>query len=133
MKKLSIVVIFCLLIFNWNVQKFSYANEYSKSTEVIKLLELKRQGWKVLEKQSEIKSRPGLKPYQNLKREVLVVKYQLLKGTLFLFCLVEYDSQLDTISEACDVNQKIAEKRPQDLTESFRNYYLKNSLQNKRK
>ena len=82
--------------------------------EAIKLLELKRQGWKVLEKQNEVESRPGLKPYQNLKREILVVKYRLQKGAVFLFCLVEYDSQLDTISEACDVSQKIAEKWPRD-------------------
>ena len=103
-----------MLIFNWTEQKFSYANEDSKSPEASKLLELKRQGWKVLEKQSGIESRPGLKPYQNLKREVLVVKYRLRKGAVFLFCLVEYDSQLDTISEACDVSQKIAEKRQRE-------------------
>ena len=114
MKKLSIAVIFYLLIFNWTEQILSYANEDSKSPEAVKLLILKRQGWKVLEKHSEIESRPGLKPYQNLKREVLVVKYRLRKGAVFLFCLVEYDSQLDTISEACDVNQIKAEKRPRD-------------------
>jgi hypothetical protein len=33
---------------------------------------------------------------------------------VFLFCLVEYDSQSDTISEACDVNQIKVEKRPRD-------------------
>ena len=114
MKKLPIAVIFFLLILNWTEQKFSYANKDSKSPEAFKLLELKRKGWKILEKQSEIESRPGLKPYQNLKREVLVVKYRLRKGPVFLFCLVEYDSQLDTISEACDVSQKIAEKLPRD-------------------
>ena len=114
MKKLSIAVIFFLLIFNWTEQKFSYANKDSKSPEAFKLLELNRHGWKVLEKQSEIESHPGLKPYQNLKREVLVVKYRLRKGAVSLFCLVEYDNQLDTISEACDVSQEIAEKRPRD-------------------
>ena len=114
MKKFSIVVIFCLLIFNWTEQIFSNANEGIKSPEASKLLELKRQGRKVLEKQTEIESRPGLKPYKNLKREVLVVKYRLRKGAVFLFCLVEYDNQLDTISEACDVSQELAEKRPRD-------------------
>ena len=114
MKKLSIAVIFCLFIFNWTEHKFSYAKEDSKSSEAFKLIELKRQGWKVLEKQSEIEYRSGPKPYQNLKREVLVVKYLLRKGAVFLFCLVQYDSQLDTISEACDVSQKIAEKWPRD-------------------
>ena len=109
MKKYPIVAILCLLIFNWTEQKFSYTIEDRKSPEAVKLLELKRQGWKVLEKQSEIESRPGLKPYQNLKRDVLVIKYRLRKGAVFLFCLVEYDSQLDTINEVCDVSQKIVE------------------------
>jgi len=114
MKKFSIAAIFCLLIFNWTEQILSYANEDSKSPEAFKLLELKQEGWKVLEKQNEVEYRPGLKPYQNLKREVLVIKYRLRKGGVFLFCLVEYDSQSDTISEACDVNQIKAEKRPRD-------------------
>ena len=114
MKKLTKALIFCLLIFNWTEQKFSYAKNDSKSPEALNLLELKRQGWKVLERKSEIKSRPGLKPYQNLKREVLVVKYRLRKGAVFLFCLVEYDTQLDSINEACDVNLKIAEKLLRD-------------------
>ena len=114
MKKFSIAAIFCFLIFNWNEQILGYANEDSKSPEAFKLLELKRKGWKVLEKQSEIESHPGLKPYQNLKREVLVVKYRLRKGAVFLFCLVEYDRQLDNIREACDDSQIIAEKLPRD-------------------
>ena len=112
MKKYSIVAILCLLILNWTQQKFSYDNKDSKSPETVKLLEFKRQGWKVLDKQSEIETRPGLKPYQNLKRHVLVIKYRLRKGAMFLFCLVEYDSQLDTISEACDVIQKMAKNLP---------------------
>ena len=107
-KKLLLTASVCLLIFCWTELNLSYANE---SAEIRNVFELKRQGWEVLEKQSEIESRPGLKPYQNLKREVLVVKYRLSKGTEFLFCLVEYDSQLDTIREACDVSQEKAEKR----------------------
>ena len=108
MKKLFLAATFCLLFFNWTELNLIYAD---KSAEFRSVLELKRQGWEVLEKQSEIKSRPGLKPYQNLKRRVLVVKYRLRKGTEFIFCLVEYDSQLDTIREACDVSQEKAEKR----------------------
>ncbi|MBC8257585.1 MAG: hypothetical protein H8E38_01070 [SAR324 cluster bacterium] len=108
MKTLLPTVIFCLLIFNWTEPNLSYANE---SAEFPSVLELKHQSWEVLEKQSEVESRPGLKPYQNLKREIQVVKYRLRKGTEFIFCLVEYDSQLDTIREACDVSQEKAEKR----------------------
>lgn len=108
MKKLSVGAIFFLLNFNcWGLN----LNFASEPTEIGRVLELKRQGWEVLEKQSEVESRPGLKPYQNLEREIQVVKYSLRKGKEFLFCLVEYDSQLDTIREACDVSQEKAEKR----------------------
>lgn len=66
------------------------------------VLKLKRHGWEVIEKLSRIESRSGLKPYQNLKREIQVVKFKLRKNTNLLFCIIEYDSQLDTIREACD-------------------------------
>jgi|TARA_B110000495_G_C22734482_1_gene430906 hypothetical protein len=107
-KKLLVTTSVCLLIFCWTELNFSYANE---TAEIPRVLELKRQGWEVFEKQSEVESRPGLKPYQYLKREIQVVKYRLRKGKKFLFCLVEYDSQLDTIREACDVSHENAEKR----------------------
>jgi len=107
MKKLSVATIFCLLNFNcWGLNQ----NFASEPAEIGSVLELKRQGWEVHEKQSEVGFLPGLKPYQSLKREVLVVKYRLRKGVEFLFCIVEYDSQLDTIREACDVSQEKAEK-----------------------
>ena len=105
MKKLSIAVIFCLLNFSLLGLNHNYANEHLKSSGELKLLELKRQGWEILEKHSEVQVRNGLKRYQSLKREVLIVKYRLRKGAEYVFCLVEYDSQLDTINEACDVSQ----------------------------
>ena len=80
---------------NWHLL---HANTSHIHTEVIAL---KRQGWKVTEIQSSVESRPGIKPYQNLKRVVQVVKYKLNKGTEVLFCVVEYDSQWDTIRESC--------------------------------
>ena len=107
MKKFSVFTIFFLLNFNcWGLN----LNFASESTESRSVLELKRQGWEVLEKQSEVESRPGLKPYQSLKREVQVVKYRLREGVKFIFCLVEYDSQLETIREACAVSAEQAEK-----------------------
>ena len=107
MNKLSVLAIFFLLNFNCWGLNINFASEPTESGSVI---ELKRQGWEVLEKQSEVESRPGLKPYHSLKREVLVVKYRLRKGAKFLFCIVEYDSQLETIREACDVSGEQAEK-----------------------
>ena len=75
-----------------------HANTPPLNTEVIKF---KRQGWKVTEIHSSVEGRPGIKPYQYLKREVQIVKYRLNKGTEVLFCVVEYDSQWDTIRESC--------------------------------
>ena len=85
-----------------------HANTESISAE---LIELKRQGWKVTETKSSIELRPGIKPYQNLKREVQVVKYILKKSIEVLFCVVEYDSQKDTIRELCAESLKDAEKK----------------------
>ena len=92
-------------LFYWHLL---HANTDSISTE---LIELKRQGWKVTETKSSSESRPGIKPYQNVKREVQVVKYKLKKGIEVLFCVVEYDSQKDTIQELCAETLKDAEKK----------------------
>ena len=103
MKNLFMSATVSLLVFNWTGMYQIFAND---SKEIQNVLELKRQGWEVIEKQSHVESRPGLKPYQNLKREVQVVKYRLSKNEQFYFCLVEYDSQLDTIRESCADSEK---------------------------
>ena len=98
MKRQLLIAIFCMLfsgLCNWNLL---HANTPPLHTEVITL---KRQGWKVAEIHSSVEGRPGIKPYQNLKRIVQVVKYRLNKGTKVLFCVVEYDSQRDMIRESC--------------------------------
>ena len=94
-----------LLVFNWTGMHQIFAND---SKGIQNVLELKRQGWEVIEKQSHVESRPGLKPYQNLNREVQVVKYRLSKNEQVYFCLVEYDSQLDTIRGSCADSEKEA-------------------------
>ena len=75
------------------------------------LIELKRHGWKVTETHSSVEARPGIKPYQNLKRIVQVIKYRLNKDTEVLFCLVEYDSQWDKISESCAESMRQAKNK----------------------
>ena len=102
MKKLSVIIIFCLLNFNLGGQNQNFAKEPPEFESLLKLI---RQGWEINEKESEVVILPGLKPYQSLKREVLVVKYKLRKGAEFILCLVEYDSQLDTISEVCEASK----------------------------
>ena len=108
MKKKLLITTFCMLfsgLCNWHLL---HANTAPLHTE---LIELKRHGWKVTETHSSVEARPGIKPYQNLKRVVQVVKYRLNKGTEVLFCVVEYDSQWDTISESwADSLQQAEEK-----------------------
>ena len=104
MKRQLILATCCFLfsgLCDWHLLN---ANTSSLHSEVI---ELKRKGWKVTETHSNVEERPGIKPYQNLKRLVQVVKYRLNRGTEVLFCVVEYDSQWDTIRESC------AERMPQ--------------------
>jgi len=108
MKKKLLITTFCMLfsgLFNWHTL---YANTAPLLAEVI---ELKRQGWKVTETHSSVEARSGIKPYQNLKRVVQVVKYRLNKGTEVLFCVVEYDSQWDSIRESCADSLQQAEKQ----------------------
>lgn len=105
MKNLFQLATFCSLWFNWIALPQAHANT---SAEIPGVYELKQQGWKVIDKQSRVESRPGLKSYQNLKREVLVINYRLLKNTQNLYCVVEYDSQLDTIRESCEPNREKA-------------------------
>tara|TARA_B100001123_G_scaffold309425_1_gene345872 strand:- start:492 stop:827 length:336 start_codon:yes stop_codon:yes gene_type:complete len=111
MKKQLLITTLCMLfsgLCNWHVL---HANTAHLHVEVI---ELKRLGWKVTETHSSVEERPGIKPYQNLTRVVQVIKYRLNKDTEVLFCVVEYDSQWDTISESCaDSLQKAEKKLPQ--------------------
>ena len=94
-----------LFFFQWTENVLIYANN---ENETSKILELKRKGWEVVEKQSKIEKRPGIKPYEKLERIVQVVKYKLNKDNKVVFCIVEYDSQLDRIIDACNF---VAENR----------------------
>jgi len=97
-------ILIFLFFSQWTENVFIYANN---ENDTWKILELKRQGWEVFEKQSNIEKRPGIKPYENLKRLVQVVKYKLNKDKKVLFCILEYDSQLDRIMTECN---SVAEK-----------------------
>ena len=108
MKKLYLSATVCLLFFNWTGTHQTRANESIETQDTPDVLELQRLGWEVVEKKSRIESRAGQKPYQNLKRVVLVIKYRLRKDKWLYFCLVEYDSQLDTIEESCADSEKEA-------------------------
>ena len=61
--------------------------------------DLKKDGWWVVEKKSYVKVRPGEHSYSNLKRYVQVVVYILQKAEKQQKCIMEYDSQNDTLIE----------------------------------
>ena len=108
MKKQILITTLCMLfsgLCNWNLLHANTAPLYAE------VIELKRLGWKVTETHSSDEARPGIKPYQNLKRVVQVVKYRLNKGTEVLFCVVEYDSQWDTFRESCAKSLQKAEEK----------------------
>ena len=86
----------------------------SSRAEQLRVSQLTQQGWQIQEKKSFIDRRPGLKPYQNLRRDVQVVLYRLKRGEEVLYCRVEYDSQQDTIKERCATSAEEAEKRLTD-------------------
>ena len=111
MKKLYLSAPVCLLFFYWTVTHQIQTTESIETQDIPGVLELKRLGWEVVEKKSRIESRAGQKPYQNLKRVVLVVKYRLSKDEELYICLVEYDSQLDTLRESCADNEEKASER----------------------
>ena len=113
MKKQLFIITFCMLfsgLFNWHLL---LANPTPLQAEII---ELKRQGWEITETHSRVEARSGVKPYQNLKRVVQLVKYRLNKGKEVFFCVVEYDSQWDSIRESCaDILQQAEKKLRRQL------------------
>ena len=110
MKKLYLSATVCLLFFNWTGTHQIRATESIETQDTPDVLELQRLGWEVVEKKGRIESRAGKKPYQNLKRVDLVIKYRLRKDKQLYFCIVEYDSQLDTIRESCADNEEKTEE-----------------------
>ena len=72
---------------------------------------LRQRGWKIIEQSSFVDSRPGLAPYQNLRRDVQVVKYRLQHDEKVMMCIVEYDSQRDLISESCATDELVIERK----------------------
>ena len=108
MKKQLLISTLCMMfsgLCNW------YLLHASTSPLHAEVIELKRLGWKVTETHSTVETRPGIKPYQNLKRMIQVVKYRLNKDTEVLFCVVEYDSQWDTVRESCAESLQKAEEK----------------------
>ena len=62
---------------------------------------LKKQGWKVVKQKSYIELRPGISPYNDLKRRVQIVIIILQNAGENYKCIIKYDSQTDRIEEEC--------------------------------
>ena len=71
------------------------------SSNSLTVYDLKKDGWRVVEKQSHVEIRTSKYPYNDLKRLVQVVVHILQKAEERHKCIMEYDSQIDTILEKC--------------------------------
>ena len=71
------------------------------SSNSLTVFDLKKIGWRVVEKQSHVEIRTSKYPYNDLKRLVQVVVHILQKAEERHKCIMEYDSQIDTILEEC--------------------------------
>ena len=58
-------------------------------------------GWEIVKKVERIEVRPGLPPYREIPRRVLVTLYEIAKANRLLKCRLEYDSQRDHFEESC--------------------------------
>ena len=80
---------------------FSSANAENNNHNTLTIYDLKKHGWKVVKQKSYIEVRSGISPYNNLKRRVQIVIHILKKGDEKYKCIIQYDSQTDTINEEC--------------------------------
>ena len=71
------------------------------SSNSLTVYDLKKDGWRVVKKQSHVEIRTSKYPYNDLKRLVQVVVHILQKAEEQHKCIMEYDSQIDTILEEC--------------------------------
>jgi len=72
-------------------------NNASSST----VYRLKQHGWRVVKQESYIEVRPGISPYNDLKRRVQMTINILQKAGEKYKCIIQYDSQTDRIEEEC--------------------------------
>ena len=91
----TLLAVFVLTVFSASV----YA-ELAKSNPLT-VYDLKKDGWRIVKKNSYVEVRPGTNFYSNLKRYVQVVVYSLQRKEKHYKCILEYDSQNDVLIEDC--------------------------------
>ena len=91
----TLLAVFVLTVFSAS----AYA-EIAKS-HPLTVYDLKKDGWRIVKKNSYVEVRPGTNFYSNLKRYVQVVVYSLQRKEKHYKCILEYDSQNDVLIEEC--------------------------------
>ena len=91
----TLLAVFVLTVFSAS----AYA-EIAKSNPLT-VYDLKKDGWRIVKKNSYVEVRPGTNSYSNLKRYVQVVVYSLQRKEKHYKCILEYDSQNDVLIEEC--------------------------------
>ena len=91
----TLLAVFVLTVFSAS----AYA-EIAKPNPLT-VYDLKKDGWRIVKKNSYVEVRPGTNFYSNLKRYVQVVVYSLQRKEKHYKCILEYDSQNETLIEDC--------------------------------
>ena len=91
----TLLAVFVLTVFSAS----AYA-EIAKSNPLT-VYDLKKDGWRIVKKNSYVEVRPGTNSYSNLNRYVQVVVYFLQRNKKNYKCILEYDSQNDVLIEEC--------------------------------
>ena len=91
----TLLAVFVLTVFS------ASANAEIAKSNPLTVYDLKKDGWRIVKKNSYVEVRPGTNFYSNLKRYVQVVVYSLQRKEKHYKCILEYDSQNDVLIEEC--------------------------------
>ena len=91
----TLLAVFVLTVFSAS----AYAEIAKPNPQTV--YDLKKDGWRIVKKNSYVEVRPGTNFYSNLKRYVQVVVYSLQRKEKHYKCILEYDSQNDVLTEKC--------------------------------
>ena len=65
------------------------------------MIELRQNGWAVVDKSERVESRDSLDGYSQGQREVLITEYTLEKASAVMKCVITYDNHLDKVTQTC--------------------------------
>jgi len=93
----AVLVLFALILVGFTSRDVN-ASEHT-------ILDLRQQGWQVIDINTRTDRAPGKAPYAHIKRDIRVNTFTLSKGAKQVSCIAQYDSQSEKYSEDCRMAQ----------------------------